>query len=163
MIFDNDSIQKHEEDEDNLPFKDTKLRIIICMSLIASRHLLEHGRYLQSDIAFKRIVNFLEFEMTRLSMKIQANISDGATCMALISMIAGTWFWNGVPTSIGGKIKAWGSIYKLWHRRCILKQIFISPSVASRASLRTNIFIAYFVYVPTTTIATSHPALCPQR
>jgi hypothetical protein len=63
MIFDNDSIPKHEEDEDDLHFKDTKLRIIVCMSPIASRRLLEHGRYLQSDIAFKRIVDFLEFEM----------------------------------------------------------------------------------------------------
>ncbi|KAJ7701369.1 hypothetical protein B0H14DRAFT_2648403 [Mycena olivaceomarginata] len=38
-------------------------RIIICMAAEASRRLLSTGHYLQSDIAFRRIVGFLEFEL----------------------------------------------------------------------------------------------------
>ncbi|KAJ6455123.1 hypothetical protein C8R47DRAFT_1251161 [Mycena vitilis] len=63
IVINNDTVARHEEDEDEPPSKDSKLRIIICMSPIASRRILHLGRYLQSDIAFKRIVDFLEFEM----------------------------------------------------------------------------------------------------
>ncbi|KAJ6456641.1 hypothetical protein C8R47DRAFT_1165259 [Mycena vitilis] len=63
IVIDNDDVARHEEDEDEPPSKDSKLRIIVCMSPIASRRILDLGRYLQSDIAFKRIVDFLEFEM----------------------------------------------------------------------------------------------------
>lgn len=55
---------RHEEDEeDNNEQKDDKIRIIICMTSEASRRLRATGRYLQSDIAFRRIAHFLEFEL----------------------------------------------------------------------------------------------------
>ena len=50
----------HEDDE---PKKmDESLRIVICMTKESSRRLLR-AQYLQSDIAFKRIAGFLEFEI----------------------------------------------------------------------------------------------------
>jgi hypothetical protein len=54
-----------DEDEDALGpgAKGDKLRIIICMTPEASRRLLSSGRYLQSDIGFKRIVGYKEFEL----------------------------------------------------------------------------------------------------
>ncbi|KAJ7218166.1 hypothetical protein C8J57DRAFT_1095711, partial [Mycena rebaudengoi] len=54
-----------DEDEDALGpgAKGDKLCIIICMTPEASRRLLSSGRYLQSDIGFKRIVGYKEFEL----------------------------------------------------------------------------------------------------
>ncbi|KAJ7259441.1 hypothetical protein C8J57DRAFT_951375, partial [Mycena rebaudengoi] len=54
-----------DEDEDALGpgAKGDKLRIIICMTPEANRRLLSSGRYLQSDIGFKRIVGYKEFEL----------------------------------------------------------------------------------------------------
>ncbi|KAJ7095129.1 hypothetical protein B0H15DRAFT_798446 [Mycena belliarum] len=63
IVLDNGAVDHHEEDDDDPSFKDDKLRIIVCMSPKASARLLERGSYLQSDIAFKRIIDFLEFEM----------------------------------------------------------------------------------------------------
>ncbi|KAJ7112747.1 hypothetical protein C8R43DRAFT_1157399 [Mycena crocata] len=56
------TLPRHDEDEEEQA-KDHMVRIILCMSPEASRRLLSIGRYLQSDIAFRRIVNFLEFEL----------------------------------------------------------------------------------------------------
>lgn len=53
----------HEEDE--LDEAGKPLRIIICMSKEGSRRLLQ-ARYLQSDIGFKRVVGFQEFELGEL-------------------------------------------------------------------------------------------------
>ncbi|KAJ7145085.1 hypothetical protein C8R43DRAFT_890873 [Mycena crocata] len=63
IIFNANTMEYHEEDEDDKSNDSTYVRIIICMSREASHRLLERGCYLQSDIAFKRIVDFLEFEM----------------------------------------------------------------------------------------------------
>ncbi|KAJ7764293.1 hypothetical protein B0H16DRAFT_1799720 [Mycena metata] len=63
MSFDIASVERHEEDEWDNTDRGTKLRIIVCMYPKGSKRLLEAGRYLQSDIAFKRIVGFLEFEI----------------------------------------------------------------------------------------------------
>ncbi|KAJ6546670.1 hypothetical protein DFH09DRAFT_1506327 [Mycena vulgaris] len=57
------TLNSHEEDEPEKDNKDDMVRIIICMTPEASRRLLSAGRYLQSDIAFRRIVRFLEFEL----------------------------------------------------------------------------------------------------
>ncbi|KAJ7122259.1 hypothetical protein C8R44DRAFT_622063 [Mycena epipterygia] len=73
ITLDADSVDQHDEDEDDQPFKDSKIRIIVCMSPKASKRLLASGRYLQTDIAFKRIVDFLEFEMA--CMERDANTS----------------------------------------------------------------------------------------
>ncbi|KAJ7757604.1 hypothetical protein B0H16DRAFT_1457764 [Mycena metata] len=71
----------HEEDDDDAPLKDNQLRIIVCMSPNASRRLLERSSYLQSDIAFKCIVDFLEFEMA--CMERDANTILGLYLQAL--------------------------------------------------------------------------------
>ncbi|KAF8128839.1 hypothetical protein K438DRAFT_1645085 [Mycena galopus ATCC 62051] len=71
-----DSVPPSDEDEDDddiLPPKDDKLRIIICMTKEASRRLITSGQYLQSDIAFRRIVGFKEFEVA--GMERDANTS----------------------------------------------------------------------------------------
>ncbi|KAJ7808673.1 hypothetical protein B0H14DRAFT_3151934 [Mycena olivaceomarginata] len=55
-------------------------RIIICMAAEASRRLLSTGHYLQSDIAFRRIVGFLEFELACMerdaNTKIEAIVKE---------------------------------------------------------------------------------------
>jgi hypothetical protein len=56
-----DQAYSAEDDEDDIipqAVKDDCLRIIICMTPEGSRRLLSSGRYLQSDIAFRRIVGF---------------------------------------------------------------------------------------------------------
>ena len=50
----------HDEDEPD-EIKEP-LRIIICMTKISSRRLAQ-AQYLQSDIAFKRVAGFFEFEI----------------------------------------------------------------------------------------------------
>ncbi|KAJ7083296.1 hypothetical protein B0H15DRAFT_785085 [Mycena belliarum] len=62
-----------DEDEDPVDKKDNLLRIIVCMTPEASRRLLRSGRYLQSDIGFKRIIGFKEFEVA--GMERDANTS----------------------------------------------------------------------------------------
>jgi hypothetical protein len=73
-VLDAATMERHEEDDDEKSAKDDKLRIIICMSPAASRRLLKSGSYLQSDIAFQRIVEFLEFELA--CMDRDANTSE---------------------------------------------------------------------------------------
>ncbi|KAJ6535548.1 hypothetical protein B0H19DRAFT_1271291 [Mycena capillaripes] len=60
-----------EEEDDDI--RDDRLRIIICMTPEASRRLLTSGGHLQSDIGFKRIVGFKEFELA--TMERDANTS----------------------------------------------------------------------------------------
>jgi hypothetical protein len=50
------------EDDEHIIESDEMLRIIICMTKQSSRRLLR-AQYLQSDISFKRVVGFLEFEI----------------------------------------------------------------------------------------------------
>lgn len=59
-----DDLAIHEEDDSEQPASTNngRTRIIICMTPEASRRLLK-AQYLQSDIGFKRIVGFLEFEL----------------------------------------------------------------------------------------------------
>ncbi|KAK6974428.1 hypothetical protein R3P38DRAFT_3331676 [Favolaschia claudopus] len=64
---------EEEEELGGLKTKDDRLRIIICMTPEASRRLIRSGRYLQSDIGFRRIVGFKEFEVA--SMDRDANTS----------------------------------------------------------------------------------------
>jgi hypothetical protein len=54
------NLSTHEEDDSDET--GDPLRIIICMSKESSWRLL-HAQYLQSDIAFKRVTGFLEFEI----------------------------------------------------------------------------------------------------
>ena len=54
------NLTTHEEDDSNETGE--PLWIIICMSKESSRRLLS-AQYLQSDIAFKRVAGFLEFEI----------------------------------------------------------------------------------------------------
>ncbi|KAK7014634.1 hypothetical protein R3P38DRAFT_3205548 [Favolaschia claudopus] len=66
-------MEHHEEDDEDTATSKNQLRIIICMSFEASRRLIRHSRYLQSDIAFQRIVDYLEFELA--CMDCDANTS----------------------------------------------------------------------------------------
>ena len=54
----------HEDDGQNEVGE--SLHIIICMTKESSQRLL-HAQYLQSDIAFKRVTGFLEFEIGGLN------------------------------------------------------------------------------------------------
>lgn len=56
-------LPKHDEDDPE-PVDSTGgvLRVIICMKPASSRRLLT-AQYVQSDIAFKRVSGFLEFEL----------------------------------------------------------------------------------------------------
>ncbi|KAJ6529593.1 hypothetical protein B0H19DRAFT_1214481 [Mycena capillaripes] len=71
LELDNDRLTVHEEDEPVLP-DEKKTRIIICMSPDSTRRL-QVTQYLQSDIGFKRIVGFDEFEIA--AMDCDANTS----------------------------------------------------------------------------------------
>ncbi|KAJ6606289.1 hypothetical protein DFH09DRAFT_1299558 [Mycena vulgaris] len=71
LELDDDSLPSHDEDEPPGPEK--KTRIIVCMAREGSERLQKKGAYIQSDIGFKRIVGFDEFEMA--SMDREANTS----------------------------------------------------------------------------------------
>ncbi|KAK6991924.1 hypothetical protein R3P38DRAFT_2571883 [Favolaschia claudopus] len=60
------TLVRHEEDDPEIDEKDNMIRMIICMAVEGSRRLLAAGRYVQSDIAFRRIMGFLEFELACL-------------------------------------------------------------------------------------------------
>jgi hypothetical protein len=49
-------------EEDNVDKGSDPIRIVICMSQDSSKRLLD-AQFLQSDIGFKRIVGFQEFEL----------------------------------------------------------------------------------------------------
>lgn len=66
-----ESLPVHDEDDADSPYDDSPaqgadgrqvVRLIICMSPFSSERLAR-ARYLQSDIAFKRVAGFLEFEI----------------------------------------------------------------------------------------------------
>ncbi|KAJ6479653.1 hypothetical protein C8R45DRAFT_786072, partial [Mycena sanguinolenta] len=74
LAIEMDHAVEMDEDEDEIVNKaDNRLRIIICMTPEASHRLLSSGRYLQSDIGFRRIVGFKEFEVA--GMERDANTS----------------------------------------------------------------------------------------
>ncbi|KAJ7255688.1 hypothetical protein C8J57DRAFT_1236122 [Mycena rebaudengoi] len=58
---------RHADEDDNEDLVDKshdgKLRIIVCMTKAASCLLIARGQYLQSDITFKRLAHYLEFEL----------------------------------------------------------------------------------------------------
>jgi hypothetical protein len=56
------SMQSHDEDDPEDIHSTSPFQIVICMTPQASKRLLQ-ARYLQSDISFKRIVGFKEFEL----------------------------------------------------------------------------------------------------
>ncbi|KAJ7836987.1 hypothetical protein B0H14DRAFT_3460332 [Mycena olivaceomarginata] len=61
----NDSLPAHEEDEPPLLPEEKSTRIIICMTPHSSSRL-QKAQYLQSDIGFKRIVGYDEFEISAM-------------------------------------------------------------------------------------------------
>ncbi|KAF8957977.1 hypothetical protein BDZ97DRAFT_2078861 [Flammula alnicola] len=66
LEFPADDLDVHEEDEPGDASGDTDcLRIIVCMSQDGSRRM-QSARYLQSDIGFKRVVGFHEFEIASM-------------------------------------------------------------------------------------------------
>ncbi|KAJ7717098.1 hypothetical protein B0H14DRAFT_3522115 [Mycena olivaceomarginata] len=73
LEIDDATLPAHDEDDDDTPpSSDKKTRIIICMAPDSSARL-QQAQYLQSDIGFKRIVGFDEFEIA--SMDRDANTS----------------------------------------------------------------------------------------
>ena len=64
----------HDEDDSNDAGE--LLRIIICMSREGSQRLLA-AKYLQSDIAFKRVSGFLEFEIGNSDENSKIGLSIG--------------------------------------------------------------------------------------
>ena len=55
----------HEEDEPRPEGDADGVRIVICMTREGSQRLLQ-AQYLQSDMAFKRVVGFHEFELATI-------------------------------------------------------------------------------------------------
>ncbi|KAJ7222651.1 hypothetical protein C8J57DRAFT_1094515 [Mycena rebaudengoi] len=55
--------EDEEEEDTSSKGEDDKLRIVVCMKKESSRRLKAMGQYLQTDIAFKRIMRYLEFEL----------------------------------------------------------------------------------------------------
>ena len=53
---------EHDEDEPLAPGSSNILRIVVCMSPEGSKRLLK-AQYPSSDISFKRVANFYEFEL----------------------------------------------------------------------------------------------------
>ncbi|KZP08487.1 hypothetical protein FIBSPDRAFT_901216 [Athelia psychrophila] len=68
-----EGLPTHDEDDPEPAVStDRMLRVIICMKPASSRRLLA-AQYVQSDIAFKRVAGFLEFELGGLDLS--ANIA----------------------------------------------------------------------------------------
>jgi hypothetical protein len=69
IIMTNSELITHEEDEPEPALNGEEdsdgVRIIICMTQEGSKRLLG-AQYLQSDMAFKRIVGFYEFELAAI-------------------------------------------------------------------------------------------------
>lgn len=79
----------HEEDEPALIGDSDGVQIIICMTPEGSKHLL-CAQYLQSDMAFKRIVGFFEFEMAavdRISNTSKSLCSSPSLCSSLPNIL----------------------------------------------------------------------------
>lgn len=69
------------EEEEITGDSNGKLRIVICMPKAGSRRLQTSGRYIQCDIAYKRVVGFYEFEVA--CMDRDANTSKCQDCCTL--------------------------------------------------------------------------------
>lgn len=64
LVIDAAGLPQHEEDDpSDSEHGEPEIRIIICMTKEGSERLLRSSGYIQSDIGFKRVVGFLEFEM----------------------------------------------------------------------------------------------------
>ncbi|KAJ6517162.1 hypothetical protein C8R47DRAFT_960350 [Mycena vitilis] len=63
----------HHEEDGDAPAATNPARIIICMTPDSSRRL-QQARYLQSDIGFKRIVGFEEFEIASMDRDANASV-----------------------------------------------------------------------------------------
>jgi len=57
-----DPADQPSNDEDNSEASEENLRIVVCMSPEGSARLLR-AQYIQSDIAFRRVVGYQEFEL----------------------------------------------------------------------------------------------------
>lgn len=55
----------HEEDNPATDGDSSDVRIVICMTCEGSQHLLS-AQYVQSDMAFKRVVGYYEFELASI-------------------------------------------------------------------------------------------------
>jgi hypothetical protein len=73
------------QEEDEPDDMGESLRIIICMTKESSQRLL-HTQYLQSDIAFKRVAGFLEFEIGGLNQNAKIGLSSLRLTAALINL-----------------------------------------------------------------------------
>ena len=60
--IDNKMITEHEEDVFDKVVLHTPFHMILCMSKAGSERLLQ-AQYIQSDIGFKHVVGFYEFEL----------------------------------------------------------------------------------------------------
>ncbi|KAF8078916.1 hypothetical protein FPV67DRAFT_1690345 [Lyophyllum atratum] len=62
FTIDGETMAVHEEDDRHVPGGSQDVRFVICMTKEASRRL-QDTQYVQSDIGFKRVVGFYEFEL----------------------------------------------------------------------------------------------------
>lgn len=63
LEIDPQNLESYEEDDPEVhQYESDHLRIIVCMSCEGSKRLL-NAQYIQSDIAFRRITGFHEFEL----------------------------------------------------------------------------------------------------
>ncbi|KAJ6600477.1 hypothetical protein DFH09DRAFT_1070271 [Mycena vulgaris] len=60
--IDADGFESHEEDDPIALSESRRLRFIVCMTVEGSERLLK-AQYVQSDIGFRRVVGFYEFEL----------------------------------------------------------------------------------------------------
>lgn len=63
--IDSHAVVQHDEDDFGGGGLASPLRMIVCMSKSGSQRLLR-AQYLQSDIGFKRVVGFYEFELAAM-------------------------------------------------------------------------------------------------
>ncbi|KAJ7913928.1 hypothetical protein B0H13DRAFT_1612047 [Mycena leptocephala] len=73
LELDNATLPAHDEDDDQPPTTDKKTRIIVCMAPDSSARLCK-AQYLESDIGFKRIVGFDEFEIAGMDRNANTSI-----------------------------------------------------------------------------------------
>ncbi|KAJ7053684.1 hypothetical protein C8F01DRAFT_1031905 [Mycena amicta] len=67
------TLRRHDEDEGVL-CSDDALCIVVCMFGAASHRLHESGRFVQSDISFKRVNNYYEFELGCMDRKANTSL-----------------------------------------------------------------------------------------
>jgi hypothetical protein len=94
----NDSLPAHEEDEPPLLPEEKSTRIIICMTPHSSSRL-QKAQYLQSDIGFKRIVGYDEFEIS--AMDRDANTSERRNSISILSAYPADHLFDQVLFSAG--------------------------------------------------------------